>query len=148
MHGLDVAFPYLDRDLIQFLMNIPGEIQSHDGVPRGLMRRAMRGVVPDVIVDRRSKGEFTHLINKSIDEDFAAIAELLGPSALSVQRGFLDGPVLWKLLPEWRHSIRGAQDAVLSNRVIDLCGLEMLLRRFFWNSAAAPSRLEADVATC
>lgn len=148
MHGLDVAFPYLDRDLIQFLMNIPGEIQSHDGVPRGLMRRAMRGVVPDVIVDRRSKGEFTHLINKSIDEDFAAIAELLGPSALSVQRGFLDGPVLWKLLPEWRHSIRGAQDAVLSNRVIDLCGLEMLLRRFFWNSAAAPSRLEAGVATC
>jgi asparagine synthase (glutamine-hydrolysing) len=148
MHDLDVAFPYLDRDLIQFLMGIPGEIQSHDGVPRGLMRRAMRGVVPDVIVDRRGKGEFTHLINKSIDDDFAAIAELLGPSALSVQRGLVDGAVLWKLLPEWRQSIRVAEDAVLSNRVIDLCGLEMLLRRFFRNAVQAPSALEAGVATC
>jgi asparagine synthase (glutamine-hydrolysing) len=148
MHGLDIAFPYLDRDLIQFLMSIPGEIQSHDGVPRGLMRQAMRGVVPDLIVDRRSKGEFTPLINKSIDDDFVAIAELLGPSALSVQRRFIDGPVLWKLLPEWRQSIRGGQDAVLSNRVIDLCGFEMLLRRFFWNTPPAPSPLEAGVATC
>jgi asparagine synthase (glutamine-hydrolysing) len=131
MHGLDVAFPYLDCDLIQFLMSIPGEIQSHDGVPRGLMRHAMRGIVPDAIIDRGSKGEFTQLTNQSIEDDFAAISEILGPSALSVRLGYVDGPVLWKLLPQWRAAIRRADDAVLTNRIVDLCGFELLLRAYF-----------------
>ena len=112
-------------------MSIPGEIQSHDGVPRGLMRHAMRGIVPDAIVDRESKGEFTQLTNQSIEHDFAAISEMLGPSASSVRLGYIDGPVLWKLLPQWRAAIRRSDDALLTNRIVDLCGFELLLRVFF-----------------
>jgi len=130
MHGIEMAFPYLDCDLLQFLMAIPGDVQSHDGVPRGLMREAMRGIVPDVVVDRRSKGEFTQLANRSIDDDFPLISEILGPTAMSVRLGYVDGPVLWDLLDQWRTSIRSAPDARLANRVIDLCGMELLLRRF------------------
>ncbi len=136
-YDLDIAFPYLDCDLLQFLMSIPGDMQSHDGIPRGLMRGAMRGIVPDVIVDRRSKGEFTHLTNESIERDFAAISELLGPSALAVQFGYIDGPVLRKALVEWRAAIRTADNAILANRLIDLCGFELLLRRFFGASEEA-----------
>ena len=47
MHGLEIAFPFLDCDLIQFLMSMPGEMQSHEGLPRALMREAMRGVAPE-----------------------------------------------------------------------------------------------------
>lgn len=130
MHGIDMAFPYLDCDLLQFLMAIPGHVQSHDGVPRGLMRHAMRGTVPDAIVNRRSKGEFTQLANQSIDDDFPLISEILGPTARSVRMGYVDGPVLWNLLDQWRASIRHARDARLANRLIDLCGMELLLRRF------------------
>ena len=136
MHGLDVAFPYLDCDLIQFLMSIPGEVQSHDGVPRGLMRRAMRGLVPDTIIDRRSKGEFTSLMNQGIEGDFGAICDVLGPSAMSVRLGYVDGAVLRHRLREWRPAVRTAGDAVLTNRIVHLCGFEMLLRQFFSNSAA------------
>jgi asparagine synthase (glutamine-hydrolysing) len=148
MHGLEVAFPYLDCALIQFLMSIPGEIQSHDGVPRGLMRQAMRGTVPEAIIDRRSKGEFTQLTNQSIDDDFAAIAELLGPSAWAVRLGYIEGPVLWKLLPEWRAAIRRADDAVLTNRIVDLCGLELLLREFFSTEVSSTSHERAGLAAC
>lgn len=130
MHGLEMAFPYLDCDLLQFLMAIPGDVQSHEGVPRGLMREAMRGTVPDAVIDRRSKGEFTQLANRSIADDFPLISEILGPTALSVRLGYVDGPVLWPLLDQWRASIRTARDARLANRVIDLCGMELLLRRF------------------
>ena len=130
MHGLEMAFPYLDCDLLQFLMAIPGDVQSHEGVPRGLMREAMRGTVPDAVIDRRSKGEFTQLANRSIADDFPLISEILGPTALSVRLGYVDGPVLWALLDQWRASIRTARDARLANRVIDLCGMELLLRRF------------------
>ena len=125
-----MAFPYLDCDLLQFLMAIPGEVQSHDGVPRGLMREAMRGVVPDEIVNRRTKGEFTQLANQSIDDDFPLIADMLGPNSMSVRLGFVNGPVLWRVLDDWRTSIRRSRDARLTNRVIDLCGMELLLRRF------------------
>jgi len=129
-HGLEIAFPYLDCDLVQFLMSIPGEIQSYDGVPRGLMRQAMRGIVPDAIVDRRSKGEFTQLANRSVELDFGAIAAILGPSSLAVQFGYVDGPALWPLLAEWKNAIATAGTATLANRVIELCGIELLLREF------------------
>ena len=134
MHALDVAFPYLDCDLIQFLMSIPGEVQSHDGVPRGLMRQAMRGVVPDAIIDRRSKGEFTRLMNEGVENDFGAICDLLGPSAMSVRFGYVDGAVLARQLPEWHQALRKSSDAVLTNRIVHLCGFEMLLRQFFSHS--------------
>jgi asparagine synthase (glutamine-hydrolysing) len=133
MHGVDLAFPFLDCNLAQFLMSIPGEIQAPNGVQRGLMRLAMRGIVPDEIIDRHTKGEFTYLANQGVDHDFAAIRDLLGPDALSVKFGYLDGPVLWTMLEQWRTSIRTSKESVLSDRIIDLCGLELLLRRYFWN---------------
>jgi asparagine synthase (glutamine-hydrolysing) len=130
MHGLDIAFPYLDCDLVQFLMSIPGDIQSHDGVPRGLMRAAMRGVVPDSIINRRSKGEFTQLANESIELDFGQISELLGSSSRAVEYGYVDAPVLSRLLDEWRHSVRSSHNAIAANRVLELCGMELWLRQF------------------
>ncbi len=129
-HGLEIAFPYLDCDLLQFLMSIPGEVQSHGGVPRGLMRKAMRGIVPHAIVDRRTKGEFTYLANQSIECDFDNIAEILGPSSLAVSLGYLEGPALSFFLNRWRKEIQRSQNATLTNRVLEWCGLELLLRQF------------------
>jgi asparagine synthase (glutamine-hydrolysing) len=139
--GLDVAFPYLDRDLIQFLMSIPGEIQSHDGVSRGLMRQAMRGTVPDAIVERRDKGEFTHVGRQSLERDRAAISALLGRDALSVRFGYVDGPALRKAIEAWSGASHGA-DGAMTGRLTDLCGLELLLRRFF------PVHVAASVSRC
>jgi asparagine synthase (glutamine-hydrolysing) len=145
-HGLDAAFPFLDDELIQFLVSIPGAVQSCDGVPRGLMREAMRGVVPDAIVARRDKGEFTHLGKQSLERDFPAIRRLLGPGAVSVEMGYLDGPVVWKRLDEWRAAMHEARDAVIASRLTDLCGLELFLRRFF---AGQASELAVEtVAAC
>ena len=149
MHGLDIAFPYLDCDLAQFLMSIPGEIQSYDGVPRGLMRKAMRGIVPDAIVDRRSKGEFTTLANRSIELDFPAIAEILGPTSLAVQFGYVDGPALWPLLTGWKKVIATAGTATLANRLLELCGIELLLREFTIPCQAPEmDRAQLSVAEC
>ena len=50
---LDATTPFLDRDVIAYLMSIPGEVQNRDGVPRALLRDAMRGIIPDEIRLRR-----------------------------------------------------------------------------------------------
>ena len=41
------AFPFLDRDLVGFLMAIPGDARMHQGVSKALLRQGMRGFVPD-----------------------------------------------------------------------------------------------------
>jgi asparagine synthase (glutamine-hydrolysing) len=55
--GIEWTLPFLDRDLIAYLMSVPGEIQNHGGIPRALLRDAMRGIVPDVILQRRWRNE-------------------------------------------------------------------------------------------
>jgi asparagine synthase (glutamine-hydrolysing) len=49
-------YPYLDRDLIEFLMAIPASQLLRPGQRRSLMRRALVGIVPREVLWRRSKG--------------------------------------------------------------------------------------------
>jgi asparagine synthase (glutamine-hydrolysing) len=148
MHGLEISFPYMDCDLIQFLMSIPGDMQSHAGVPRALMREAMRGVVPNSIASRRDKGEFTHLANEGVVRDFPLLHEILtGPDALAVQLGYVDGAVLRRHLEQWRTHVGSAADAVVSDRILDLCGLELFLRAARRPVAAAAEGRQTAAAT-
>ena len=47
--------PYLDRDLLEFLYAIPREQAVRPGERRSLMRRALAGMVPTEILNRRRK---------------------------------------------------------------------------------------------
>lgn len=134
MHGMEMGFPFLDRNLIQFLMSIPGEIQSRGGISRGLMREAMRGIVPDAIAARRGKADFTYRINAGVERQFATIGKLLGPNSMLVEYGYTDGPVLWKMLDQWRTAIKETSDCLIAWRIVRLCGLEIFLRSFFGDS--------------
>jgi asparagine synthase (glutamine-hydrolysing) len=48
-------YPYLDRDLLEFMYAIPREQVLRPGQRRFLMRRALAGIVPDEIVNRKRK---------------------------------------------------------------------------------------------
>jgi asparagine synthase (glutamine-hydrolysing) len=52
---LERRYPYLDRDLLEFLYAIPREelIRPHER--RSLMRRSLRGLVPEEILNRKRK---------------------------------------------------------------------------------------------
>jgi asparagine synthase (glutamine-hydrolysing) len=51
----EVRFPYLDRDLLEFLYAIPREQNVGIGKRRFLMRRALVNIVPDELLNRRRK---------------------------------------------------------------------------------------------
>lgn len=53
-------YPYLDRDLLEFLFAIPAEQLVRPGQRRSLMRRALLGIVPAEIVNRRRKAFVAH----------------------------------------------------------------------------------------
>ncbi len=56
--GLATASPFLDRELVSFVTRIPPTMLLHGGRLKGLYRLAMRGLVPDQILDRPDKAEF------------------------------------------------------------------------------------------
>ena len=56
----------LGSDLLGFLMAIPGEVQNQDGVPRALLREAMRGVLPEPVRQRTWKANFTAAVNQGL----------------------------------------------------------------------------------
>ena len=72
-----------------FLMAIPGEVHDRDGVPRVLLREAMRGVLPDSIRARTWKSDFTHS-STSACVMTRRDSRTLSADCLGVRFGYLD----------------------------------------------------------
>lgn len=51
----ETVMPFFDRDLVSFLLTIPGDQLLRPQQRRSLMRRGLRGIVPDVVLDRKTK---------------------------------------------------------------------------------------------
>jgi asparagine synthase (glutamine-hydrolysing) len=55
-HSIESRVPFLTADLAEFILALPEEyIIATDGTSKSVFRQAMRGIVPDAILDRRDK---------------------------------------------------------------------------------------------
>jgi asparagine synthase (glutamine-hydrolysing) len=52
----EYRYPYLDKQLVDYLFSIPPEQLVRPGRRRSLMRRALKDIVPTEVLDRRRKG--------------------------------------------------------------------------------------------
>jgi asparagine synthase (glutamine-hydrolysing) len=50
--GLEARVPFADRELIDYVYNVPWEIKNLDGIPKGLLRAAAKAYLPDEIMNR------------------------------------------------------------------------------------------------
>ncbi|MBL0141399.1 MAG: hypothetical protein IPP91_04890 [Betaproteobacteria bacterium] len=130
-YGMERAYPFADRDLVAFLMAIPGDVVQRDGVYKGLFREAMRGILPEAIRLRYSKADFTQ------EESDAASAlsatgldELFGPGSQAVSRGYVDAASLPAALIQVRAQLSD-QDFLPSKQLNELVSFERWLRSFF-----------------
>ncbi|HEV8702644.1 MAG TPA: asparagine synthase (glutamine-hydrolyzing) [Candidatus Polarisedimenticolia bacterium] len=55
-HGLETRVPLLDHRLVEFAATIPADLRLRDGVTKHILKRAMRGLLPDSIIDRPKQG--------------------------------------------------------------------------------------------
>ena len=55
--GVDFRTPAFDRRLVEFCLGIPGDQYLREGRERWLIRRAMKGRLPDVVLDNKKRGE-------------------------------------------------------------------------------------------
>jgi len=98
--GVPAQHPFLDVDLFELVLRLPPEHGFDPYLNRPLLRRAMRGIVPDEVRTRRGKTHFDPLLVDCVGgEDRRLVRRLLGaPDAevLSVAdaagvRALLDG---------------------------------------------------------
>lgn len=129
-YGLEAAFPFLDRDLVEFLMGVAGTVLTRDGVPKALLRASLQGVVPDAILRRRTKGDFTEDVNRSARQNFAALVDLMGPDPLAVQFGYLDADKLKRGMAAAGAALEHSTTSVIGWRVTAVAALELWLREF------------------
>ncbi|MFC2947353.1 asparagine synthase (glutamine-hydrolyzing) [Virgibacillus sediminis] len=51
--SLEVRVPYADHKLVEYVWNIPWEIKMHGGREKGILRKALEGILPDDVLYRK-----------------------------------------------------------------------------------------------
>jgi asparagine synthase (glutamine-hydrolysing) len=72
----DKRYPFLDRDLLEFMFAIPREQLVRPTQRRSLMRRALVGIVPDEILNRKTKAFVSRAPLVGISRDWARLTEI------------------------------------------------------------------------
>jgi asparagine synthase (glutamine-hydrolysing) len=130
MHGVEIAFPFLDRDLIAFVMAIPGEMLNWNGAPKGLFREALRGALPAAVIDRRSKADFTDVVNRQLTVDYDRFVTAVLADRVVAARGYVDGDRLVAAICD-RTPLVTAKTSQAATARLDLLALELWLHEFF-----------------
>ena len=73
-HPFERRYPFLDRELLEFVFAIPREQLVRPGQRRSLMRRALRGTVPNAILDRRRKAFISRAPIRLAEQHLGALA--------------------------------------------------------------------------
>ena len=132
----EARYPYLDQNLIEFILSIPATQLLRPGQRRSLMRRSLAGIVPQEILSRRTKqvGERTPMLilEKSWDE-----LQNIFQTSLSSRLGYIHEAQLLKTICDTR-----AGKSTPMVRVLWTISLEYWLR-----DLAARGLLDAPAAS-
>jgi asparagine synthase (glutamine-hydrolysing) len=64
--GTESRYPYFDQRLVQFLLAVPEEQRWNDKWPKAVLRRAMDGILPELIRMRKDKADLIYSINQEL----------------------------------------------------------------------------------
>ena len=124
--GVSVRLPFVDRDLVRFVFGLEDDALVKDGVGKRVLRDAMRGLLPDSVLDRRDKvgattpqGEWfmrlkNHIYGEFLSESFA-------------NRPYFDQTAVLHAFEGW---IKGT-NSIDSMTVWRMLNLELWLQEFF-----------------
>jgi asparagine synthase (glutamine-hydrolysing) len=120
-------YPYLDRDLLEFMFAIPREQLVRPTQRRSLMRRALLGIVPDEILNRKGKAFVARSPMVAISNDWVHFAEMTR-NMLSSSLGIVDP----ERISEALHKVRRGEEVptVTLKRTLLLEGWLKDLRAF------------------
>lgn len=71
--SLESRVPFLDYKFVELAMSIPPEMKMKNGTLKYILKKAVRGVIPDEIIDRKKQG-FAAPIKEWFDESLGDVA--------------------------------------------------------------------------
>ncbi|MFR9726204.1 asparagine synthase-related protein [Streptomyces sp. MS19] len=98
---LRIGYPFADRQVIEAVLGCRAEERTSPFEVRPLLRAAMRGIVPDVSLTRRTKGGYGAGDDLAARQHRRAAVELLEGSSVLVELGLVDPGPLTAPLAQW-----------------------------------------------
>lgn len=106
-HSLEVRVPFLDHELVEFVMRLPESTKLRKGVPKSLLTSALADVLPDEVVNQTKRG-FTlpwatwlkGPMKKNVEQGLSEFAEPLQQvldvnEVRNVWKNYLHGQTSW-----------------------------------------------------
>lgn len=118
----EYRFPFLHRPLVEFLLAIPIEQKLRPGENRSVQRRALKIVLPPLIVNRQSKRWSTEAFCRTLANNWHE-AEWLFKQPRVCEHGFVDAQAFAEAAKLIRH---GAQN--MSRELLPILTVELWLR--------------------
>ena len=122
-HSIEARPPLLDHRLVEFAARVPPQFRLRGNTTKYLLKQAMRGILPDDIIDRPKQG-FAIPLARWFRKDLLGFARDILLSDACRQRGFFDVGYVERLL---RLNQRGRD---LDLHLWTILSFEMWCRRF------------------
>jgi asparagine synthase (glutamine-hydrolysing) len=133
-HGLEARSPLLDHELMQLAASIPAHLKVRGRQKKWILRRALRGWLPDEILDRPKQG-FTIPLAAWLRGDLRDWSRDVLLDRETLERGYFEPGAVHRLLD--RHDAGADGDAP---RIWSLLMLELWHREFAGAGAGAALR--------
>ena len=141
-HSIEARVPLLDHKLIEFVQTIPARLKLRGDTAKHILKRAVRGQIPDEIIDRPKQG-FDVPIKKWLNDELRDLLSDTLTDSRTHQRGYFNQQAVEGILDEHR---RGRRDN--SRHLWGLLTLELWHRAFIDRqpeiSFAGAKRIELD----
>ena len=98
-HSVEVRPPFLDHRLVEFAATIPGHMKIRGGREKHILKEAVRGLIPDEILDRKKEGFVLPVDHWLLGELRPRVESALSPSHLA-RHGLLRSDRVRTLLDE------------------------------------------------
>ncbi len=109
-HSIEARVPLLDHKLVEFAATIPPEMRLKNGVTKYILKQAMRGILPERIIDRPKQG-FAIPLGRWFRGKLGSFVSDLLLSPTSRQRGIFNPRYIEKLAA--MHAARPQSDAAM-----------------------------------
>jgi asparagine synthase (glutamine-hydrolysing) len=89
LQHVSYTHPFAHRPLVEFMLSIPAGVVCRPGQPRRLMRRAFAGLLPPLVLNRKSKAAYTTTYRGALAPLAAAMLQHTSGIQL-VERGYVE----------------------------------------------------------
>jgi asparagine synthase (glutamine-hydrolysing) len=139
----EFRYPFLDKQLVEFLFSIPREQLLQPGRRRHLMRNALRGIVPDPILERRRKAYLVRSPLTALRNGQADIASLFEQPRIG-QLEYVSIPIL----KESMQRVINGRDLRWLHALTRMIAFELWMREreIFKASSSVPDRREQPIS--